>query len=56
MCHFRYLCLVFVMLLRLLIAALRSTAGKELTDWLPYVIINCVLSLSQGVSWVRCGF
>ena len=37
-----YLCLVFVMLLRLFIAALWSLAGKELTSWLSFVMFNCV--------------
>ena len=34
--HFRYLCLVFVMLSRLFIAALWSPAGKGLTFWLLF--------------------
>ena len=29
------------MLLRLLIAALWSPAGKVLTSWLPFVVLNC---------------
>ena len=49
--HLCYLCLVFVMLSRLFIAALRSTAGKGLTSWLLFVF----LSLSHMVSLVRCG-
>ena len=32
---------VFVMLLRLFIAALCSPAGKELTSWLLFVMCNC---------------
>ena len=40
--HLCYLCLVFVMLLRLFIAALWSPAGNGLTSWLLYVIYNCV--------------
>ena len=35
------LCLVFVMLSRLFIAALWSPAGKELTSWLLFVVFNC---------------
>ena len=52
--HLCYLYLVFVMLLRLFIAALWSSAGKGLTSWLLFVMINCVLSLSHVVSWVKC--
>ena len=37
-----YLCLVFVMLSRLLFAALWSPAGKGLTSWLLFVMFNCV--------------
>ena len=40
--HLCYLCLVFVMLSRLFISALRSPAGKELTSWLSFVMFNCV--------------
>ena len=47
-----YLCLVFVMLSRMFIAALWSPARKELTSWLLIVMFNCVLSLSQVVSQV----
>ena len=50
--HLCYLCLVFVMLSRLFIAALWSTAVKRL------IFFNCLivfLSLSHVVSWVRCG-
>ena len=36
--HLCVLCLVFLMLLRLFIAALWSTAGKELTSWLLLVM------------------
>ena len=39
--HLYYVCLVFVMLSRLFIAALWSTAGKELTSWLSIVLFNC---------------
>ena len=37
-----YLCLVFVMLSLLFIAAVRSPAGKGLTSWLLFVMFNCV--------------
>ena len=36
-----YLCLVFVMLSHLFIAALWSPAGKGLTSWLLFVMFNC---------------
>ena len=36
--HLCYLCLVFLMLLRLFIAALWSTAGKGLTSWLLLMV------------------
>ena len=55
MAHLCYLCLVFAMLSRLLIAALWSPAGKGLTSWLPSVMFNCVLSLSHVISWARRG-
>ena len=32
-----------------------SPAGKGLTMWLLFVMLNCVLSLSHGVSLVSCG-
>ena len=53
--HLCYLCLVFVMLSRLFIAALWSPEGKGLNSWLLFVIFNCVLLLSYLVSWDRCG-
>ena len=40
--HLCYLCLVFLMLLRLFIVALWSPAGKGLTSWLSFVMFNCV--------------
>ena len=49
-----YLCLVFVMLPRLFIAAVWSPAGKGLASWLSFVMLNCVLLLSYVISWVRC--
>ena len=39
--HLCYLCLVFVMLTRLFIAALWSLAGKGLTSLLLFVMFNC---------------
>ena len=36
-----YLCLVFVILSRLFIAALWSPAGKGLTSWLLFMNFNC---------------
>ena len=53
--HLCYLCLVFVMLSRQLIAALWSPVGKGQTSWLLFVMFISVLSLSHVVSWVRCG-
>ena len=44
-----------VMLSRLFIDALWSPAGKGLTSWLSFLMLNCVLSLSHVLSWVRCG-
>ena len=37
-----YLCLMFVMLSRLFIAAVWSPAGKGLISWLLFVMFNCV--------------
>ena len=51
--HMSYLCLVFVMLLSLLIAALWSPAGKGLTSWPSFVMFNFALSHSHVVSSVR---
>ena len=39
--HLCYLCLVFVMLSHLFIAALWSPAGKGLTSWFLFVMFNC---------------
>ena len=39
--------LVFVMLLRLFIAALWSPAGNGLTSWLSFVMFNCVFVTFQ---------
>ena len=40
--HLCNLCLVFVILSRLFIAALWSAAGKGLISWLFFVMFNCV--------------
>ena len=50
-----YLCLVFVMLLHLFIAALWSSEGKGPTSWLLFVMFIVILLLSHLVSWDRCG-
>ena len=51
--HLCYLCVVFVMLLLLFIAALWSPEGKELTSWLLFVMVIVILLLSNSVSWDR---
>ena len=53
--HVCYLCLVFVMLLRLFAAALWSPEGKGLTSWLLFVMFIVILLLSYLVSWDMCG-
>ena len=53
--HLCYLCLVFVMLSRLFVAALWSPEGKGLTSWLLFVMFIVILLLSHLVSWYRCG-
>ena len=50
-----YLCLVFVVLSRLFIAALWSPEGKGLTSWLLFVMFIVILLLSHLVSWDMCG-
>ena len=40
--HLCYFCIVFVMLSRLLIAALCSHAGKGLTSCISFLVLNCV--------------
>ena len=49
------LCLVFVIFLRLFIAALWSPAGKALTFWLLFVMFNCVFVTFPCGILVRCG-
>ena len=41
--HLCYFFIVFVMLSRLLLAALWSPAGKGLTGWLSFMVLNCVI-------------
>ena len=41
--HLCYFCIVVVMLSRLLIAAFWSPAGKRLTSWLSFMVLNCVI-------------
>ena len=48
--HLCYLCLVFVMLSRLFIAAMWSTEEKRLTSWLLFVMFIMILLLSHLVS------
>ena len=50
-----FLCLVFLMLSRLFIAALWSPAWKGLNSLLKLVMLTVFLLLSHVVSWVRCG-
>ena len=52
--HLCYLCLVFVMLSHLFIAALWSPEGKWPTSWLLFVMFIVILLLSHLVSWDRC--
>ena len=53
--HLYYLCLVFVLLSRLSIAALMSPEGKGLISCLLFVILIVILLLYHLVSWDRCG-
>ena len=53
--HLYYLSIVCVMLSHLFIATFWSPAGKRLTSWLLFVMLNRVLSLSHVLYWVRCG-
>ena len=53
--HLCFLCLVFLMLPRLVIAALWSAARKGLTSWLLLVKFIVFLLLYHMVSLVRCG-
>ena len=53
--HLHFLCLVFLILSCLFIAALWSPAGKGLTSWLMLVMFIVFLLLSHVVFSVRCG-
>ena len=53
--HLCHLCLVFVMLSGLFIAALWSSEGSGLTDCLLLVMFIVILLLSHLVSWDLCG-
>ena len=54
--HLYNICLVFVMLWGLFIAALWSPAGKGLTSWLSFVMLDCVfVTLPCGIlGQARC--
>ena len=41
--HLCYFCIVLAMLSSLLIGALWPPAGKGLTSWLSFVVLNCVV-------------
>ena len=47
--HLCYLCLVFVMLSRLLIAALWSPEGKVITSWLLFVMFCDFVTFPFGI-------
>ena len=49
MYHLCYLCLVFVMLSRLFIAAVWSHAGKGLTSWLLCIMFNFFVTFQCGI-------
>ena len=51
--HLCFLCLVFLMLSRLFIAALCSSDGKKLTSWLLLVMFIVFLLLLHIVSWCQ---
>ena len=53
--HLCCLCLVFVIVSCLFIAALWSPEGKGLTSWLLFVMFIVILLLSHLVSLDRCG-
>ena len=54
--HLCYFCLVLICFhARLFVNALWSLAGKGLTSWLPFVMLNCNVVTFPSVSWVRCG-
>ena len=53
--HLCYLCLVFVMLSPMFIAALCSSEGKRMTSWLLFVMFIVILLLYHLVSRDRYG-
>ena len=53
--HLSYLCLMFVMLSRLFIAALWSPEGKGPTSWLLFVMFIAIWLLFHLVRLDRCG-
>ena len=52
--HLCYFCFVFVMLSRLLIGALWSPAGKGLTFWPSFVVLNCVVVITGSGVVLDC--
>ena len=51
-----YFCLLLLCVrAHLFIDALWSSAGKELTSWLSFVMSYCEVLTFQLDSWVRCG-
>ena len=55
--HLCYFCLVLLCFhhASLLVDALWSSGGKELTSWLSFVMSNCGVVTFPLVSWVRLG-
>ena len=53
--HLCYLCLAFVMLLHLFIAALWSPEEKGLTSWLLFVMFIVIDFRSHLISWDMFG-
>ena len=50
--HLCYVCLVFVMLSRLFIAALWSPAEKELTSWLSFLCLIVFCHFPMWYPWL----
>ena len=53
--HLCFVCLAFLMLSHVFIAALWSPASKGLTSWLLLLMFIVILLLSHVVSWVMSG-
>ena len=53
-CFCSVLCLL-CLCARLFICAMGTPAEKGLNSWLSFMVSTMSLSLSQFVSWVRCG-